>query len=428
MAGDPARLQTALVDHLLANGTLTRPEVAAAFRAVPRHLFLPELPIDEVYRDEAIPTKMEAGRAISSSSQPAIMAIMLEQLNVSPGQRVLEIGAGTGYNAALLGWLVGPSGRVVALDIDDDIVAAAQEHLAAASITNVDVICSDGGNGYAPGAPFDRIVLTVAAWDIAPAWYEQLCPGGWLVLPLRVANGAQKSIAFLKAPAGIEPRLISHSARDCGFMLLRGSFAGPEVVTALGPTPGLTLITPGQVPVTADRIYRWLMSGAQRSGTGLQTTEAEVFGSLALWLDLHSANMASLTIEGLPPPPGGWPCLFQFAGDRPTCFTFQMLTAGGMAVLDGQTRSAGDWSKHAAEQEPFELKVIGYGPQADRMHQAMLDLLVSWDKAGRPPGSRLRVRIYSPAASYELAPGEVLVPKRWTRMVVDWPTEPPVRV
>ena len=64
MAGDSARLQKALVDHLQANGTLTRPEVAAAFRAIPRHLFLPELPIDEVYRDEAIPTKMEAGRVI----------------------------------------------------------------------------------------------------------------------------------------------------------------------------------------------------------------------------------------------------------------------------------------------------------------------------------------------------------------------------
>ena len=428
MAGDPARLQKALVDYLLANGTLTRPEVAAAFRRVPRHLFLPDLAFEEAYRDEAIPTKMEAGRAISSSSQPAIMAIMLEQLNVSPGQRVLEIGAGTGYNSALLGWLVGPSGRVVALDIDDDIVAAAQAHLAAAGSTNVDVICADGGNGYAPDAPYDRIILTVAAWDIAPAWYEQLCPGGRLVLPLRVANGAQKSIAFDKAPAGIEPRLISQSARDCGFMLLRGSFAGPEVVTALGPTSGLTMITPGQVPVPGDRIYRWLMSGAERSGTGLQTTEAEVFSSLALWLDLHSANMASLSIEGLPPPPGGWPCLFQFAVNRPTCFTFQLVTAEGMAVLDGRTRGAVDATCEAAEQEPFEIQVIGYGPRRDQVSQEMLDLLVSWDKAGRPSGSRLRVRIYGPEASYDLAPGEVLVPKRWTRMVVDWPAEPPVRV
>src|ERR1700682_2036186 len=117
-------------------------------------------------------------------------------------------------------------------------------------------------------------------------------------------------------------------------MNLRGAFAGPEVFTALGPTPGLTLITPGQLPTSAEQVHLWLMAGAERRGTGVQTTEAEVFGSLALWLDLHAAHMASLSIEGVPAPPGGWPCLFQFGSHEPICFTFQLLTAGGMAVLD----------------------------------------------------------------------------------------------
>ena len=85
MGETPAGRLSTLVDHLKSIGVLTQPAVEAAFRAVPRHLFLPDVPLEEVYRDEAIPTKMLAGQAISSSSQPAIMAIMLEQLQLEPG-------------------------------------------------------------------------------------------------------------------------------------------------------------------------------------------------------------------------------------------------------------------------------------------------------------------------------------------------------
>jgi len=343
------------------------------------------------------------------------MAIMLEQLELLPGQHVLEIGAGTGYNAALLGHLVTPGGQVVTVDIDEDIVLAARAHLAAAGSENVQVVQADGGEGYAPGAPYDRVILSVGAWDITPAWLEQLLPGGRLVLPLRVAHGVQKSVAFDRTAPGSEPRLVSRSARDCGFMVLRGAFAGPQVITTLGPTPGLTLITPGQVPASADQVYGWLMAGAERRTTGLQTTETEVLGSLALWLDLHAANVASLTIEGAPPPPGGWPCLFRYGANQPACFTFQLLTAAGMAVLDGRDHAASDTS-------PFELMVLVYGPQGDALAEELLALLLDWEAAGRPSSRRLRLRVYGPDVLLTLAPGEVLVPKRWTQLVVDWPS------
>lgn len=90
-----------LVGVLLSSGAITTPAVEAAFRAVPRHLFVPEVSTDRAYRNHAIPTKLVDGRAVSSASQPSIVAAMLEQLDVKQGQRVLEIGAGTGYNAAL---------------------------------------------------------------------------------------------------------------------------------------------------------------------------------------------------------------------------------------------------------------------------------------------------------------------------------------
>src|SRR5215204_4057723 len=122
------------------------------------------------------------GRPISSSSQPAIMAVMLDQLDVRPGQRVLEIGTGTGYNAALLAELVGGSGAVTTVDIDADLVEQAGRNLDAAGVGGVDVVRGDGSAGgvdvvrgdgsagWPDAAPYDRIILTAAARDLAPAW------------------------------------------------------------------------------------------------------------------------------------------------------------------------------------------------------------------------------------------------------------------
>ena len=120
----------ALVDELKSMGCIQTPRVEAAFQAVLRHRFIPETPLEEVYSDRVILTKQDQnGQWISSSSQPAIMAIMLEQLDLEPGQKVLEIGAGTGYNAALMAHIVGETGQVVTIDIDDDLVEVAQAHL-----------------------------------------------------------------------------------------------------------------------------------------------------------------------------------------------------------------------------------------------------------------------------------------------------------
>ena len=95
--------QQSLVDHLKEENCITTSQIEQAFLTVPRHLFLPEEPLDKVYSDRSIAVRRDAkGQWTSSSSQPAIMAIMLEQLDLKSGQRVLEIGAGTGFNAALI--------------------------------------------------------------------------------------------------------------------------------------------------------------------------------------------------------------------------------------------------------------------------------------------------------------------------------------
>src|SRR5262249_2794755 len=160
-----AVLRAEMVDGLLADGRIHLRGVEQAFRSVPRHIFLPDSTCEAAYHDEAVATKWQDGVPISSASQPSMMAIMLEQLELCPRHRVLEIGAGTGYNAALMAQLVEPGGSVVAVDIDEDLTLGACAHLMAAGVDGVTLAIRDGALGYPELAPFDRIVLTVGSWD-----------------------------------------------------------------------------------------------------------------------------------------------------------------------------------------------------------------------------------------------------------------------
>src|SRR5262249_4990685 len=159
------------------------------------------------------PTHWENGVPVSSASQPAIVALMLEQLQLAPGLRVLEIGAGTGYNAALLAELVGPTGQITTIDIDSEIADEARSHLAVADYPPVRVLSGDGCGGESAGALYDRVILTLGASDICPAWFEQLNEGGLLVLPLWL-RAAEASIAFRKR----DGQLYGESLTACGFM------------------------------------------------------------------------------------------------------------------------------------------------------------------------------------------------------------------
>ncbi|HYK85220.1 MAG TPA: methyltransferase domain-containing protein, partial [Ktedonobacteraceae bacterium] len=161
--GNDATLREALINRLKGQGVIHTREVEEALRAVPRHLFVPEVDVETAYSDAYVVTKWKDGQAISSSSQPHIMAMMLEMLDLRPGQRVLEIGAGTGYNAALMAHIVGESGRVVTIDLDEDIVEGARKHLSDAGVENVQVVCNDGGLGWEEAMRYDRVILTVGS-------------------------------------------------------------------------------------------------------------------------------------------------------------------------------------------------------------------------------------------------------------------------
>lgn len=152
------------------------------------------------------------------------MARMLDQLMVEDGHSVLEIGAGTGYNAALLSQLAGPGGTVTSVDLDSGTARLARRNLLGAGFDKVRVVEADGWMGAPERGPFDRIVMTVGVWDISPHWVRQLRRGGILLVPLWLRGGFQVSVAFTTDDVDLS----SVSVRPCAFMRLRGPHAGPE--------------------------------------------------------------------------------------------------------------------------------------------------------------------------------------------------------
>ncbi|MGH8966856.1 MAG: methyltransferase, FxLD system, partial [Actinomycetes bacterium] len=217
---DVEELRDAMVDEVIADrewvGVVPR-EVEAALRTVPRHLFAPEVSLEEAYSARSIVTKRtESGNPISSVTGLRVQAKMLGQLQVAAGQRVLEIGSG-GYNAALLRELVGPEGSVTTLDIDPEIADRARACLTTAGYRDVRVVCADGELGAPEFGPFDRIIVTVGTWDIPPAWVEQLASGGRLVVPLRT-----KGLNWSWALERRDGYLVGGSPMSCGFVPMQG--------------------------------------------------------------------------------------------------------------------------------------------------------------------------------------------------------------
>jgi protein-L-isoaspartate(D-aspartate) O-methyltransferase len=411
-----------LIDILKQSGCLSTPAVEAAFRAVPRHLFLPGIPFDKVYVDEAIPTKYQDGFAISSSSQPAVMATILEQLEVQAGHHIVEIGAGTGYNAALLATLAGEEGQVVTIDIDDDIVTDAQEHLKMAGFHHVRVVCGDGAFGYRDAAPYDRIILTVGSWDIAPAWIDQLKPGGRLLLPLALRANMQQLVAFER----VDTHLVSISVRAGGFMQLRGAGAGPQTQIPLGPTPGLVLGLEEPRAIDARQIYAHLIGPHTDRAISLRVTPQDIWGGINHWLALHAPTTCHLTAMGALAQQNVVPDLFGVTSTYQA--TLGLLGGTTLCVLvrsasrSANRESPGDIGACMEVDAPARtLRVRRFGPD-EQLAERLIEHLSAWERAGRPSTMGLRIRAYPQEVPYTPSVSEIIIAKRWTRLVLDWPS------
>ncbi len=191
------------------------------------------------------PSGQKSSVPSSSCSQPSIVADMLEALNVRPGQSVLEIGTGTGWNAALLSHLVGEHGRVVTIEVDRRLARDARHSLANSGYHPV-VIAGDGLEGYLPGAPYDRVISTAALRELVPrAWLDQLRPGGRLVTPWGTdwSNGA-----MLTLDLGSDHVAHGRFSGDLAFMRVRS-----QRRALYGWTPATDEIEDAQISTTVCR-------------------------------------------------------------------------------------------------------------------------------------------------------------------------------
>jgi len=257
--GQAAHRRGRYVDGLRRERAIRDDALAAAFGAVPREVFVadgfrtmdgrwltaadPDFLV-EVYRNDALVTKVDDGVPVSSSSQPSLMAIMIDALDVRPGMRVLEIGAGTGYNAALLAAL---GAQVTSVDVQPDVVERARRALACAGVTGVTVVLADGYAGFPSGAPYDRIIVTVGVTGASPAWFDELGPEGYGLAPVFHAGG--HPILRLHREPGGPPR--GRGVCGAGFMTAAGPlgarypWAHPEPLRS-GALPAPTLRRPGR--------------------------------------------------------------------------------------------------------------------------------------------------------------------------------------
>ena len=215
---DPhADARARMVDRLHAEGRVRDARVAQAMREVPRHVFLRPDQADVAHEDR--PQPIGNGQTISA---PHMVALMADALGVQPGDRVLEVGGGSGYHAAVLARLASPGGRVVSMEFVPDLARRARDALAPLGLP-VEVQVGDGSLGWPQGAPYDRISVAAAAPAVPPPLLEQLARGGTLVIPA----GPRDLSSLLRVHKTPEGRLHTEDLGPCSFVPLLGAHGFP---------------------------------------------------------------------------------------------------------------------------------------------------------------------------------------------------------
>lgn len=405
-----AALRGALADQLVAEGAVTRPEVAAAVRAVPRHLFTPGLSLEQAYANQVVFVKRDRyGVPTSSVSAPDIQAIMLEQADIRPGMRLLEIGSG-GYNAALMAELAGPDGAVTTVDIDPAVTERARECLDEAGYADVRVVTADAEAGVPDPAPYDRIMVTVEAWDLSPAWTEQLAPHGRLVVPL-LLHGMTRSIAFDRE----DDHLVSRSTRLCGFVKMQGLGSHTDEELSLhGGDLTVDADDPRALP-DAGQIEAHLRTPRAERWSGVRVWRWEPWDTLPLWLATAFPGYCQLSVHvpgapavpGPPDAPGSEPLEPALGSASPA-----VATPTGFAYLTARSRPDGR----------IELGAHGFGPDAAALADAVADSTAVWDRDQRPgPGPVITAW----ALEAPVPDAGLIAVRKHVRLAVTWPSASP---
>ncbi|WP_433498582.1 methyltransferase, FxLD system [Sphaerimonospora sp. CA-214678] len=395
-------IRNALADKLRAEGMITSEVVERAFRTVPRHEFVPPgTPLEVAYNaDDSVATKTdEHGVIISSVSAPFIQARMIEQARLGPGQSVLEIGSG-GYNAALLAEVVGTTGRVISMDIDPEVTERARALLEATGYGDaVTVVQGDAEQGVPEAGPFDAVIVTVGAWDIPPAWLEQLADNGTLVVPLRM-NGITRSIAFRREA----DHLVSTSAEVCGFVAMQGEGEHPERIFLLPDAQGRTvkLRFDDRAPEDPNLLDGVLATKRTELWSGVTIKNRVSFADLHLWFAGFLPGFCKLAVdEGT-----------DLANERGTWFPFGVVRGDSFAYLA---------IRPALEGEGVEFGARAYGVHGTEAAIAMVEQIQAWDRQARS-GPAPTFAFWPTGSDHTHLPqGTAVFPKTHGLVTISWP-------
>ncbi len=389
-------LREELVDKLVALDAIRSSEVEAALRTVPRHLFAPGATLEASYANDTVRTKRdEYGTTISSVSAPWLQAMMLEQAQLGPGMRVLEVGSG-GYNAALMAELVGEDGAVTTVDIDPDVIDRARRCLTEAGYSRVNVVPADAEGGVPEHAPYDRLIVTVGAWDIPPAWVDQLAEDGRITVPLRMRS-LTRSIVFERDG----DHLVGRSAKVCGFVTMQGAGAHTERLLLLrGQEIGLRFDDefpddPGLLNGALDttRVDVW---------TGVVIERMVPFDTLQLWL--------ATALDGY--------CRLSVDPELDTGLVSPITRRSNDAAVDGG--SVAYLAARRLDESRAEFGVHAFGPDAAALAEAMAEQVRRWDRLHRQ-GPGPRIAAYPAHTPNDQLPDGRVIDKRHVRITISWP-------
>ncbi|MBE2268951.1 MAG: methyltransferase domain-containing protein [Anaerolinea sp.] len=384
----PERDHEALIANLKAAGLLADPRLERAFRAVPREHFLPKQNLETVYADEAVAIKRGVdGSIVSSSSQPSMMAIMLNALRLVEGCNVLEIGTGTGYNAAIMRQMVGTTGKVTSIEIDKEVVSKALDSFQRAGISGINVVEGDGVLGYAPRAAYDRIIASVGVWDMPPMWVRQLKPDGILVVPIWW-DAYELCAAFTFERDGT---LISTGNSLCSFVDLRGGGASPPLSVRVGTT-ALRLETSAVARLDPAALHLLLSDDASVGQLSHPVSYRDHWTSFIPYLILNTPPgfiLAHYYVSDSAQKPYG----IEGSG-------FALLTQGSACFV------------------PVTGEGITYSYGGADAFMGIEETLKAWNAAGRPKRDRLRLRLIPNDRPIPAVSAGKLYPRRSHRLHV----------
>ena len=323
---------------------------------------------------------------------------MLEQLAAQPGQRVLEIGAATGFNAALLAELTGPAGTVVTIELDDDLAAEARANLERAGYPQVQVICGDGALGHPRQAPYDRIIVTAEAWDLVPAWWDQLAPDGRIVVPVRLhGSGLTRSIGFQRR----DPRtMVSTSAAVCGFVPMRGIAEHADQRIQLAGDAVLN-VDAADLPDAA-ALAQALSCPAAEHWTGIPVRHDEPAEHLDLWLATTVTDASFSRLAATPQA-------------RASGLANPAMRWAGASLYQGGTLAY--ITARPIDADANELGVTVHGPDSAKLAPVALAHLQQWHR--QRPAKPAITASREPAAP-GTAPGTTLLSRPTAALTITW--------